>query len=139
MTEVKVKWVEKMQFVGTDTTKHSLVMSAQDDENGTGLKPSDLLLLALGGCTGVDLVSILRKQRQNLTDLEINITAEQDSDPPWTFRKIHLEYVLYGTDLLERAVDRAIRLSEKKYCSVSATVSGVAKVTSGFRIIEKSA
>jgi putative redox protein len=139
VTEVKVKWVEKGQFVGTDSTKHSLVMSAEDEENGTGLKPSDVLLLALGGCTGVDVVSILRKQRQNLTDLEINITAEQDSDPPRAFRKIHLEYVLHGTELLEHAIERAIRLSEDKYCSVRATICGVAKVTSGFRIVENSA
>lgn len=139
MTQVKVKWVGKGQFVGIDSTKHSLVMSTQDEENGIGLEPSELLLLSLGGCTGIDVVSILRKQRQDLAGLEISITAERDSDPPWTFRKIHLEYLLHGKGLSERAVERAIRLSEEKYCSVGATLSGVAELTSSFRIIEDAA
>ena len=136
MAQVKVKWIGKGQFVGTDSTKHSLVMSTQDEENGNGLKASELLLLSLGGCTGIDVVSILGKQRQNLTGLEINITAEQDPDPPWTFRKIHLEYVLHGKGLSEHAIERAIRLSEQKYCSVSTTISGVANLTSSFRFVQ---
>jgi putative redox protein len=110
-------------------------MSTQDEENSTGLKPAELLLLGLGGCTGVDVVSILRKQRQKLTGLEINVSAEQDPKPPWSFRKIHVEYILHGKELSARAVERAIRLSEDKFCSVSATVSGVADVTSSFRIL----
>lgn len=139
MTQVNVKWIGKGQNVGTDYTKHSLVMSTQDDENATGLKPSDVLLLSLGGCTGVDVVSTLSKQRQNLTGLEINIAAEQDSNPPWTFRKIHLEYVMHGRELSERGVERAIELSEHKYCSVTASICGMAEVTSSFRIIENGA
>jgi putative redox protein len=114
-------------------------MSSQNDENGTGLKPSEMLLLSLGGCTGIDVVSILSKQRQNLTDLEIKVKAEQDSDPPWTFRKIHLEYVLHGTGLSESAVARAIKLSEEEYCSVGTTLSGTAELTSSFRVIEEGA
>ena len=137
MTAVRVKWVGKGEFVGTDSTKHSLVMSTQDEQNATGLKPSEVLLLALGGCTGVDLVSILSKQRQKLRGLEINISGEQDLDPPWAFRKIHVEYVLHGEDLSKQAVERAINLSEEKYCSVSATISGVAEVTSSFRVIDR--
>ncbi len=136
MTQVKVKWIGKEQFVGTDSTKHSLVMSTQDEENGIGLKPSELLLLSLGGCTGVDIVSILTKKRQRLTDLEIDLTAEQDPGPPWTFRKIHLEYTLHGRGLSAAAVERAIKLSEKKYCPVSATVAGVAELTSSFRVVD---
>jgi len=132
---VKVKWTGRGEFVGTDSTKHSLVMSTQDEANATGLKPSELLLLALGGCTGVDIVSILRKQREGLKGLEINITADQDPEPPWTFRKIHLEYLLHGENLSPRRVERAIRLSNEKYCSVGATVSGVAEVTTSFQTI----
>ncbi len=85
--------------MGTDSAKHSVVMSTQDEENGIGMKPSDLLPVALGGCTGIDVVSILSKGRQNVTDLEINITAEQDPNPPWAFRKIHVEYTIHGKDL----------------------------------------
>jgi putative redox protein len=137
MAQVKVTWVGKGQFVGTDSTKHSLVMSIQDEENATGLKPSDLLLLALGGCIGVDMISILSKKRQTVTGLEINVTSQQDTNPPWTFRHIHLEYVIRGRDLSERAVKRAIQLSEEKYCSVTATISGVAQVTSSYRLVEE--
>lgn len=136
MAEAIIKWTGSGQFVGTDSTKHSLVMSTQDEENGTGLKPSELLLIALGGCTGVDVVSILKKRRQNLTGLEIQLTAEQDPDPPWTFRKIHLEYRLTGRGLSREAVERAIRLSEEKYCSVQATISGIAEVTSGYTLLQ---
>jgi putative redox protein len=135
VAQVKVKWIGKGQFVGTDSTKHSLVMSAQDEKNKTGFKPSEVVLLSLGGCTGVDVVSILGKRRQNLTDLEIDITAVQDPNPPWTFRKIHVEYVLRGRELSERAVERAIKLAEEKYCPVVATMSGVAEFTSTFQII----
>lgn len=136
MAEAKVKWAGKGEFLGTDSTKHSVVMSTQDEENRTGLKPSDLLLVALGGCTAVDVVSILEKRRQKLTGLEIQLSAEQDHDPPWTFRKIHMEYSLHGRGLSEPAVERAIKLAEQKYCSVVATISAVAEVTSSFRIIE---
>jgi putative redox protein len=136
VAEAIVKWTGSGQFVGTDSTKHSLVMSTQDEENGTGLKPSELLLLALGGCTGVDVVSILKKARQNLTGLEIQLTGEQDPNPPRTFRKIHLEYRLTGRGLSREAVERAIRLSEDKYCSVRATISGMAEVTSGYTLLQ---
>jgi len=131
-----VKWIGKGQFMGTDSTKHSMVMSTQDEENATGLKPSEVLLVALGGCTGVDVVSILKKSRQELRDLEIELTGEQDPDPPWAFHRIHLEYTLRGPRLSEEAVARAIRLSEEKYCSVRATISGVAELSSSFTIVK---
>ncbi|MGB3903912.1 MAG: OsmC family protein [Anaerolineae bacterium] len=136
MAQAKVKWIGEGEFVGTDSAKHSLIMSSQDEENATGLKPSELLLIALAGCTGLDVVSILKKRRQNLTGLEISVTGEQDPDPPWAFREIRLEYALRGTELSEPAIERAIKLSEEKYCSVGATVSGVAEVTSSFTIVE---
>jgi putative redox protein len=133
---VRVKWVEKRQFVGTDSGKHSIVMSSQDGQNGTGMSPSDLLLVALGGCTGYDVVSILEKKRQRLTGLEVTVTGEQEPDPPWTYRKIHIVYVVRGKGLREKAVRDAIELSEQKYCSVSATVRGTAEVTHDYTIVE---
>jgi putative redox protein len=136
VAEAKVKWIGEQEFVGTDSTRHSLVMSGQGREKATGLKPSELLLLALGGCTGTEVVSILKKRRQNLSGLEIQVTGEQDPDPPWTFRKIHLEYTLRGTELSVPAVERAIKLSEEKYCSVGSTLSGVAEMTSSYTIIQ---
>lgn len=136
MAEVKVKWAGDEEFVGTDSTRHSLVMSGQSGDKATGLKPSDLMLIALGGCTGVDLVSILKKQRRKVTGLQMQVSGEQDPDPPWTFRKIHVEYTLRGSELAVPAVERAIKLAEEKYCSVGSTLSGTAEITSSYMIID---
>ena len=134
---VRVKWVEKRQFVGTDGSKHFVVMSSQDAGNGTGISPSQLLLVALGGCTSYDVVDILEKKRQQLTGLEVIITGEQEPDPPWTYRKIHVQYVVRGKGLREKAVRDAIELSEQKYCSVGATVRGAVEVTYDYTIAEE--
>jgi len=133
---VRVKWVEKKQFVGTDSSKHSVVMSSQDEENGTGMSPSQLLLVALGGCTAYDVVAILEKKRQRLTGLEVTVTGEQEPNPPWTYRKIHLHYQVRGQELSEKAVQSAIKISEQKYCSVAATLRGEAEITYDYTIIE---
>lgn len=134
-SHAQVKWLDKLQFVGVDSTKHSLVMSSQDEENATGLKPSELLLLALGGCTAVDIVNIMRKKRQAMTGLEINVSGEQDENPPWPFRHIHLEYVVRGRGLSEKGLAQAIQLSEEKYCSVKSSLA--CEVTSSYRIVEE--
>jgi putative redox protein len=134
-SHAQVKWLDKLEFVGTDSTKHSLVMSSQDEENATGLKPSDLLLLALAGCTAVDVITIMRKKRQAVTGLEINVQGEQDENPPWTFRHMHLEYVVRGKGLSEKGLAQAIQLSEEKYCSVKNTLA--CEVTSSYRIVEE--
>ena len=133
----RVTWVQKRQFVGTDQSNHSVVMSSQDKENGTGMSPSQLLLVALAGCTGYDVVDILQKKRQHLTGLEVVVTGEQDADPPWTYRKIHVHYLLRGRGLREKAVRDAIELSEEKYCSVAATVRGMAEITQEYTIVEE--
>jgi putative redox protein len=132
----RVVWLDKQQYVGIDSSKHSVVMSAQDEENGTGMNPSDLLLVSLGGCAAYDVVSILQKKRQRLTGLEIAVTGEQDEEPPWTFRKIHVQYSVRGRGLREKAVRDAIRLSEEKYCSVAATLRGTVEITHDYAIIE---
>ena len=132
MASTTVRWTGGQTYIGTDSTHHSVVLSTPDD--GVGMKPSELLLVALSGCTAVDVVDILAKKRQTLTGLEISASAEQDSDPPWTFRKIHLVYKLRGKGLTEQAVEQAIALSEEKYCSVAATVRGKAEITYSFEI-----
>jgi putative redox protein len=133
---VHVTWLQKRQFVGTDSTKHSVVMSGQDEDNAVGMSPSQLLLVGLGGCTGYDVVNILEKKRERLTRLEITLTGEQDPDPPWTYRKIHVHYKLWGKGLKEKAVRDAIEISDKKYCSVAATVRDTAEITSDYTIVE---
>jgi putative redox protein len=136
MAQVQVKWIGDMQFVGVDSSKHAVVMSTQDEANGTGMKPSELLLVAMAGCSAVDVVNILQKKRQDLHGLEINVKGEHDENPPRPYRRIEVEYVVSGRGLKEKAVADAIRLSEEKYCSVAATVRGVAQITSSYRIIE---
>ena len=133
MSTATVKWIEGKQFVGIDSTKHSVVLSTPDE--GIGIKPSELLLIALASCSAVDVVEILAKKRMTLTHLEISSSAEQDQDPPWTFRKIHLHYKIGGKNLTEKAVEQAIQLSEEKYCSVAATIRATAHITTDFEIL----
>lgn len=93
-----------------------------------------LLLAALGGCTGIDIVDIMRKQRQQIDDLEIVVSGERVKEPPRVYSKIHVEYRLKGKEIKEKAVQRAIQLSEDKYCSVGAMLKAKAKVTSSYII-----
>jgi putative redox protein len=135
MGTATVKWIEGKQFVGIDSTHHSVVLSTPDE--GVGMKPSELLLIALASCSAVDVVEILAKKRMTLTQLEISSSAEQDQDPPWTFRKIHLHFKVGGLNLTEKAVEQAIQLSEEKYCSVAATIRATAQITTDFEIISE--
>jgi putative redox protein len=134
MGTATVKWIGGKQFVGIDSTHHSVVLSTPDE--GVGIKPSELLLLAVASCSAVDVVDILEKKRMPLTRLEISVSGEQDQDPPWTFRKIHIHYQLAGKNLTEKAAAQAIQLSEEKYCSVAATIRGTAEIITEFEILE---
>ncbi|MBW6466741.1 MAG: OsmC family protein [Brevefilum sp.] len=130
-----LRWIpDGNRFVSTDSTGHSVVLSTSDEN--IGMKPSELILSALAGCTSVDVVGILAKKQTPLSHLEVEVTAEQDADPPWTFRKIHMNFKLKGKGLTEKNVQQAIKLSEEKYCSVGATLRGVAEITTQFTIIE---
>ena len=133
MARATVRWVNERNFVGVDSTGHSVVLSGQ--KNGIGVSPSQMLLVALAACSSVDVVEILEKKRKKLTLLEVTVTGEQDPDPPWTYRKIHLKYRLGGSNLTAKAVEQAIHLSEEKYCSVAATIRGVAKITTEYEIV----
>jgi len=132
MSSAMVHWIGGNRFVGIDSTKHSVVLSTA--EEGVGMKPSELLLVALASCSAVDVVDILAKKRLTLLDFDIEVNGEQDADPPWTFRKINLRYTLRGKGLTDKAVEQAIRLSQDKYCSVAATVSTTAEIVTSFSI-----
>jgi len=130
-----VRWVPGgNRFVSTDSTGHSVVMSTTKEN--MGMKPSELILSALAGCSSVDVVNILEKKHTPLTHLEVNVTAEQDADPPWTFRKIHMKFIVKGKGITEKNLSQAIELSEEKYCSVAATLRGVAEITTSYEILE---
>ena len=129
-----LRWLpDGKRFVATDSTGHSVVLSTTDE--GIGMKPSELILSALSACSSVDVVEILQKKRTPLTSLEVRTTAEQDQDPPWTFRKIHMHFLVRGEGLTEKNVAQAIELSHEKYCSVAATLSGKAEITTSFEIL----
>lgn len=129
------RWIPGGQrFVSTDSTGHSVVMSTTKEN--IGMKPSELILSALAGCSSVDVVNILSKKRTPLSHLEVQVSAEQDSDPPWTFRKIHMKFIVKGQGLTQENVAQAIELSEQKYCSVAATLRGVAEITTSFEILQ---
>lgn len=133
----EVRWIGERQFVGIDSTRHAIVISTADAENGTGAKPSDLLLLALGSCSAVDVVEILRKKRQAITGLRVLLQGEQDPEPPWAFRRIRVSYEVRGRGLSAPAVEQAIALAEEKYCSVRATLEGKVALEREVRIVEE--
>jgi len=136
MAQALIRRISGKQFIGIDSTNHSVVLSTPSEN--VGIKPSEMLLIALASCTAVDVVEILDKKRTPLTFLEISVTADQDQDPPWTFRKIHLHYRLAAKGLTARSAEQAISLSETKYCSVAATIRGVADITTSFEILPES-
>ena len=133
MPSTTVRWVTGQQFVGMDENKHAVVLSGDNDPKG--MRPSQMLLIALSACTAVDVVEILTKKRQPPNHLEIVTTGVHDPEPPWAYRKIDMMFRIGGKGLTEKAVHSAIQLSEEKYCSVSATVRGVAEIKTAFEII----
>lgn len=136
--EAKVTYVDGLQFVGEASSGHALVMDGDQVYGGrdTALRPTELLLIGLGGCSGMDVVSILKKKRQDLRGLEMNISGKRAEEHPKKFTDINIEFVVTGRNLSEDAVKRAIDLSMDKYCSVKATLESCAKVTFSYRIVE---
>ena len=135
MGKVKVDWVRDMTFVGSDSNNHSVVLSTPAD--GVGMKPSELLLISLASCTAVDVVSILTKKRAKLTGLRVSVDAEQaDEGWPRPYTSFHIHFEMTGVGLKPAEVEKAIKLSEEKYCSISATLKPASEVTFDFEVIE---
>lgn len=142
MSNVALKWMGQgsQMFIGRDTFGHVLTAGSWPDNTNPewqewkGIKPSDLLLLSLASCSAYDVVMILERQRQLLTGLYVHVDGQQAADPPYQFTNIHLHYVAEGVDLNPDKLERAIMLSEEKYCSVAATIRGVAKLTHSYEI-----
>ncbi len=127
-------------FIGRDSFGHVVVSGSwpQEDESWQewkGLKPSDMLLLSLASCSAYDVVMILGRQRQLLTNLHVSVDGKQASDPPYQFTEIHQHYTVEGINLDPKKVARAIELSEERYCSVAATIRGVARLSHSFEIV----
>jgi len=139
MLEATVKLFDGMEFQGTATSGHTLIMDADEAAGGQnrGFRPMELLLVGFGGCSGMDVISILRKKRQQITGLEINIKGQKSEGYPKIYKEVHIEYVVKGKDIQKEAIERAIELSLEKYCSVGATLAKAGKIISSYRIIEE--
>ena len=134
MPVTTVRWVSDKQFVGTDSRNQSIVLSG--DDPAKGVSPSQVLLIGLSACTAYDVISIMEKKRMPLVLLEVIATGEQNEQPPWAYHHIHLKFIVSGENLTDKAVSQAIDLSQEKFCSVAATVRGVADITTEFEIVE---
>lgn len=135
MAKTNVRWIAGKQFIGIDSTNHSVVLSTPAE--GIGIKPSDLLLIALSSCVAVDVVEIISKKKLQLNSLDISAEGVQDETPPWTFRQIDLQFTLRGEGLIDKDIIQAINLAEEKYCSVAATIRGTTKINTSFIINPK--
>jgi putative redox protein len=139
MAEVTVSWVADRQFVASGSGGHSIVLDSSADVTSLhGFKPTELLLAAVGGCTAMDVIDILRKKRQQVSDLRVSVHGERAAELPTPFTIIDVHYEVHGTGVNPRAVERAIELSQEKYCSVSATVRGVATIRTTFTVVADS-
>jgi len=135
--EASVRWADRMTFVGRADSNHLVPMDSGPEFGGdsSATKPMELLLVALGGCTGMDVVPILKKMRQDVAAVEINIAAERSEEHPKPYTSIDVEYVVTGRNLDEEKVKHAIELSQEKYCSVSAMLRKVCPVNYTWRIV----
>lgn len=134
--QARVKWVENVCFLGESETGHALVMDGAPESGGRnlGMRPMELLLIGMGGCTSFDVVTILKKSRQPITDCVAEITAERAETVPKVFTKIHVHFIVTGKKLNPVHVERAIKLSAEKYCSASLMLGKAAEVTHDFEI-----
>lgn len=132
----RVKWLDHMSFVGESGSGHSVVMDGAPDAGGRdlGVRPMEMLLLGLGGCTAFDVVSILKKSRQAFVDCEVEIEAERAESIPKVFTRIHIHFIVSGSGLDPDKVGRAVSLSADKYCSASRMLEKSAEITHDYEI-----
>ena len=137
MVTAKMKWAGGLKFEGISAFGHKIATDGAKGAGGNedGYKPTELVLYSIAGCTGIDVVRILEKQRQKLTSLEIELVAHHNEDYPKPFHTVEIRYVARGEDLSEQKLARAIELSHSKYCMVSQTLEQETKVTTSFEIL----
>ena len=136
--KARVKWVEQVTFVGESGSGHSVVMDGAPDAGGRnlGVRPMEMLLIGLGGCTAFDVVMILKRGRESVTDCVIELEAERAETEPKVFTNIRMRYIVTGRALDPKKVDRAVALSAEKYCSATAMLEKMAKITHSVEIVE---
>ncbi len=137
--KARIKLVDGMMFVGESGSGHAVVMDGAPEYGGRnlGIRPMEMLLIGLGGCTAFDVVQILRKGREQVTDCEVEVSAERAETDPKVFTAIHVVYRVKGRNLAPTKVERAIELSKEKYCSASIMLGAVATITHEWTIIDE--
>lgn len=137
--KVRVKWIENVAFLGETESGHALVMDGAPEGGGRNLgpRPMETVLAGTGGCTAYDVVTILRKARQEIRDCVLEVEAERAPEDPKVFTRIHFHFVITGRNVRREHVERAIHLSAEKYCSASIMLGKTAAITHDFAIIEE--
>lgn len=136
--KARIKWVENVCFIGESETGHAVVLDGAPDAGGRnlGMRPMEMLLIGMGACTSFDVVTILKKARQPITDCVAEIDAERANEVPKVFTKIHVHFVVTGKGLNPTQVERAVKLSAEKYCSASIMLGKAAEISHDFEIVE---
>ena len=135
--KARIKWLEGAAFVGESGSGHSVVMDGPPDSGGRdmGIRPMEMLLIGMGGCTAFDVMLILGKARQPVTDCVVEIDAQRAGKAPKVFTCIHVHFIVSGNGLSEKQVERAVRLSAEKYCSASIMLGKVADITHDYEVV----
>lgn len=136
--DARVKWVERRTFLGESGSGHAVVMDGAPDAGGRdlGVRPMEMLLLGMGGCTAFDVVDILQKGREPVEDVVIELSGERADDIPKVFTKIDVKYIITGKGLNPDKVERAVHLSAGKYCSATVMMGATAEITHTIEIVE---
>lgn len=137
--KARIKWVEQVSFLGETESGHAVLMDGSPAAGGRNLgpRPMEMLLLGAGGCTSFDVIAILKKSRQAVSDCYVELTAERAESDPKVFTKIHMHFVVTGKNIKPEAVEKAIKLSAEKYCSASIMLGAMAAVTHDFEVIQE--
>ena len=137
--KARVKWVEQVSFLGETESGHAVLMDGAQAAGGRNLgpRPMEMLLIGTGGCTSFDVVSILKKSRQAVSDCYVELDAERAETDPRVFTKIHMHFVVKGKGIKPEAVEKAIKLSAEKYCSASIMLGATVAITHDFEVIQE--
>ena len=135
---ISVEWIDGMLMVGKSDSGHAIVMDGPPEIGGEnlGVRPMEMLLLGMTGCTVIDVVSTLKKMREDVVDCQTQVSADRSEEYPKVFTNIHVHFVLRGKQLNPLKVDKAIKLSAEKYCSASIMIGKTAIITHDYEIIE---
>ncbi|GAA73508.1 OsmC family protein [Pseudoalteromonas sp. BSi20439] len=133
--QANVKWVEGNTYIGRSNSNHNVVFDAGSD--GAAPSPMEMVLMSVGGCSSVDVVSILKKTKQDFSSVDVQLTAERAETAPRVFTKINLHFVVTGNDVSEKHLERAVSLSAEKYCSVALMLDKTVEITHSHEVVQE--